>query len=389
MRSFQIVVAAALLAMLKHLVDAAPANGVDKRAISSIVSGSTIGFASGATGGGSAATVYPTTIAELKEYLTSSEPQNIVISGTFDFVGSEGTSTYSACNVYACTPSSGGQALLNTLGGCGSLSTYSVKLDTAAITGIPVKSDKTLVGRDNAVLNGKGLRFAGVSNIIIQNIEITNLNPEYVWGGDAFVFSDTSNIWIDHVTTSSLGRQHYSFGQSASDGITISNSFINGKTGHSASCDGHTYWGLELVGSSDQITFYKNHVYYTSGRSPALSGNTLFHAVNNVWSSNSGHLIEGTSNGMGVYEGNYFDDAPTIVASGFVGRLFGSESADLSQCTSYLGRNCVANSFYDSGSFNYDHTDFLYLFEGKTDIVSAASASSIQRSVVSSAGNTL
>jgi pectin lyase len=108
----------------------------------------------------------------------------------------------------------------------------------------------------NTVLNGKGLRFVDLSNIIIQNIEITNLNPQYVWGGDAFVFSDTDLIWIDHVTTSSLGRQHYSFGQSSDNGVTISNSFINGATEHSATCDGHTYWGLELVGSSDQITFY-------------------------------------------------------------------------------------------------------------------------------------
>lgn len=92
---------------------------------------------------------------------------------------------------------------------------------------------------------------------------------------------------------------------------------------------------------------------------------------------------------MGVYEGNYFLDDPTVVVSDFVGRLFSSESADLSQCAAYLGRNCVANSLSGSGSFDYDNTDILTLFEGKTDIVAAASASSIQSSVVSSAGNRL
>jgi pectin lyase len=128
-------------------------------------------------------------------YLTDPSPQNIVIEGTFDFVGSEGTKTYSACKAYACSPSEGGQALLNTLGGCGSLATYEVTLDAAGVEGINVASDKTLLGLDvNTVLNGKGLRFVGVSNIIIQNIEITNLNPQYVWGGDAFVFSDTDLI---------------------------------------------------------------------------------------------------------------------------------------------------------------------------------------------------
>jgi pectin lyase len=199
MNSFKVIIAVALV-VLEHFAAAAPANVQTKRAVSSIVKGTPIGFASGATGGGTVAPVYPTTIAQLKSYLTSTSPQNIVISGTYNFAGSEGTSTYSACNSYSCTPSNGGQALLNTLGGCGSLSTYNVTIDNAAYTAINVQSDKTLVGINNAVLNGKGLRFVGVSNIIIQNIAITNLNPQYVWGGDAFSLSGTNNIWIDHVT---------------------------------------------------------------------------------------------------------------------------------------------------------------------------------------------
>ncbi|KAJ6549231.1 pectin lyase fold/virulence factor, partial [Mycena vulgaris] len=91
-------------------------------------------------------------------------------------------------------------------------------------------SDKTLIGLGiNTKLIGKGLRFIGGSNI----------NPAYVWGGDVIVLSGTSNIRIDHVTTSLLGRQHYSFGQGPSDLVTISNSFINGATTNSATCDGH------------------------------------------------------------------------------------------------------------------------------------------------------
>lgn len=177
-------------------------------------------------------------------------------------------------------------------------------------------------------------------------------------------------------------------------------------TSNSATCDKHTYWGILLGGSSDQITFFRmsypiplsfqanngiaeNYVHDTSGRSPALSGNTLFHAVNNVWASNSGHLLEGSSNGMGVYEGNYFIDCPTVVASGFVGSLYSSEAAYLSQCAQYLGRNCVANVLSNSGSFSYDDTNMLSLFQGKSNIVAAASASSIQSSVMKNAGNTL
>lgn len=40
-------------------------------------------------------------------------------------------------------------------------------------------------------LQGKGLRIINASNVIIQNIKITNLNPKYVWGGDAITLDKT------------------------------------------------------------------------------------------------------------------------------------------------------------------------------------------------------
>ncbi|KAI6898259.1 hypothetical protein D0869_02787 [Hortaea werneckii] len=377
---------------------------------SSIVSGSAPGFATGVTGGGNAEAVYPNTIEDLKSYLTSSEPQNIVISGTFDFGGSEGTQTHTACNTYECTPENGGQAILNTLGACSGVSSYEVEVDTAAYTGIEVKSDKTLVGDGTgAILNGKGLRFTnGVSNIIIQNIAITNLNPQYVWGGDAISMSDCSQIWIDHVTTSKTGRQHYSFGQDSDKYITISNSFINGETPYSATCDNHTYWGFEMVGDGDTITLYRrfrkllwscgplvlnyglqwlgNYVYMTSGRSPAVSGTTTLHAVNNVFTDNSGHLIEG--GGMGLFEGNVFTDITTTVASGFSGELFNAKSTNLADCSGALGRECVANEFDDATSFDYSDTGFFSNFADLT-VVDASPVSDIFDAVTSSAGNAL
>ncbi|KAH7385123.1 polysaccharide lyase family 1 protein [Cadophora sp. MPI-SDFR-AT-0126] len=378
---------AALAATFAGLVTALPKD-ISARAISSVVKGTPFGFASGVTGGGNVAPVYPTTIADLKKYLTSTSPQVIVISGTFNFAGSEGTKALTACNSYSCTPDNGGQALLNTLGGCGSTPTYSVNIDAAAYQGINVASDKTLVGQGtNAVLNGKGLRMAGVSNIIIQNIKITNLNPKYVWGGDAIVLSNTNNIWIDHVTTSNLGRQHYSLGQSPNLAVTISNSYIDGKTSNSATCDGHTYWGLELVGTNDAITFYKNYVSYTSGRSPALSGGTLFHAINSVWASNSGHAIEGGTTKGGLFEGCSFVGVGTVLASGYAGKLFAATAANAATCTASLGRPCVANAFTNSGAFTNADSSFLTMFKGK-NIPAAVSANSIT-SIVSAAGNTL
>jgi pectin lyase len=199
------VLSTVALTLLASLVVSAPTGEeptktkeVVKRAL---YAGTPMGFASGVTGGGSGATVTATTAAQLKSYLESSTAYNIVISGTINFVGTEGTTTYQACDAYPCTPNNGGQALLNTLNAC-TKATYGVSIDNAGYRGINVKSNKTLVGRNGATLNGKGLRFSGVSNIIIQNVHITNLNPKYVWGGDALSFADSKNIWIDHVRVS-------------------------------------------------------------------------------------------------------------------------------------------------------------------------------------------
>jgi pectin lyase len=209
MKPFQ-AVTVAMLALLAHHSIAVPTDGAStiksKRAISPLVSGTPPGFASGTTGGGTATPVYPSTIAQLKTYLTSTSPQVIVISGTYDFGGSEGTVTKPACNAYSCAPAAGGQALLNTLGGCGTTATYNVNIDAAAFNPLWIQSHKTLIGKNGATIKGKGFRLAGVTNIIIQNIAITNLNPAYVWGGDAFALTGATNVWIDHVTASDQRR---------------------------------------------------------------------------------------------------------------------------------------------------------------------------------------
>ncbi|KAJ7851812.1 pectin lyase E [Mycena olivaceomarginata] len=262
---------------------------VASAAISSVVTGVPVGFGSATTDDGTVTAVHPMTIADLRTYLTSSSPQVIV-----NFAGSEGNQSLTACNAPRT-------------------------LSPSTQLGIEVASDKTLVGTNGATLNGKGLR-------LVNNIKIENLNPQYVWGGDAISLFGTSNVWIDH---RHLRRP--------------------------------LVLGLELVDGGDFITFYRNGVCFTSGRSPALSGTTLFHAVNNVWSSNSGHLIEGTENDMGLYEGNYSLDTPTIVTSGSVVALHSSEAADLTQCQASLGRSCVANLLGTgaASSVNYDTTSFL------------------------------
>ncbi|KGO48431.1 Pectin lyase fold/virulence factor [Penicillium expansum] len=375
------------LALLFAVV--AVADSPAKRADAISVTGSPPGFAYGVTGGGNAKPVYPTDVQQLIELLGSDDPQVIIIDRTYDFIGTEGTTKGTICKAYGSFED-GCQSTIDIGKGCDGKPSEQYEWDTAGTQGIRVHSDKTIIGVGNkGVLLGKGLRMVDASNIIIQNIMITNLNPKLVWGGDAITLSSTSKIWIDHVTTQYTGRVHYVFGQEANSHITISNSFMNGATNFSTSCDGQQYWGLELVGADDQITFANNYVYRTSGRSPALSGKTLFHAVNSVWENNNGHAIEGTDDGQGLFEGCVFNNVSQIVGD-YVGQLFSSPSATANKaCSGALKRDCVTNIQVDSGAaFTNADTKFLSNFAGLT-VATASAASAAQASVPTNAGNTL
>jgi pectin lyase len=73
----------------------------------------------------------------------------------------------------------------------------------AAKNPIKVGSNKTILGIGaKGIIKGKGLSFAG-KNVIVQNIQVSDLNHKYVWGGDALSFAGADLIWIDHVTVRS------------------------------------------------------------------------------------------------------------------------------------------------------------------------------------------
>lgn len=136
------------------------------------VTGAAEGFAKGVTGGGSAAAVYPTTTAELVSYLGDSSPRVIVLTKTFDFRGTEGTTTATGCAPWGTA--SNCQLAIDASGWCTNYEpdapTASVTYDNAGLLGINVASDKTLIGEGTTgIIQGKGLRMvSGASNIIIQ-----------------------------------------------------------------------------------------------------------------------------------------------------------------------------------------------------------------------------
>ncbi|KAF2649920.1 polysaccharide lyase family 1 protein [Lophiostoma macrostomum CBS 122681] len=378
-----------ILALLSA-VSSASAVVLPARATYAVV-GKPEGFASGTTGGGSAACAVPSSISQLTTWLADSTARCIVLDKEFNYIGSEGSVTETGCRPASnkC-PGNGGQDAINhadwcTNGNAGAgVTSISVTYDKAGVSGLTVNSNKSIIGAGSAgVLRGKGLRIAnGAKNVIIQNIHITQLNPQYIWGGDALTVDGSDLVWIDHVKVSLIGRQMFVAGNSASNRVTISNSEFDGSTSWSATCDGHHYWAIYLTGSSDLITLKGNYIHHTSGRSPKIGGNSLVHAVNNYWYANSGHAFDNGAGGQVVAEGNVFQNVVTPLLEN-LGQFFGSPDSNTNTaCKTYLGHNCVLNSFGSSGTLGGTDTSFFSNFNGKS-IASAATASS---SIASSAG---
>ncbi|CAG8025610.1 unnamed protein product [Penicillium salamii] len=332
------------------------------------VSGTPEGFASSATGGGSATPVYPSSTDELVSYLGDSEARVIVLSKTFDFTDTEGTTTTTGCQPWGT--GSACQVAINKDDWCTNYqpdaATTSVTYNKAGMLGITVGSNKSLIGEGSkGAIKGRGLRMvSGAENVIIQNIAVTDINPQYVWGGDAITVNEADLIWIDHVTTARIGRQHYVLGTEADNRVSITNNYINGESDWSATCDGHHYWNVYLDGSSDKVTFKGNYLYKTSGRAPKVQENTYLHAVNNYWDENSGHAFEIGSGGYVLAEGNYFSNVNEVLeSSSFQGALFASDS-DSSTCSSSIGRSCVAN--VNGGTLTGSSSDVLSNLKGET-----------------------
>lgn len=255
------------------------------------VVGSASGAASGVTGGGDATPAAPADIDELIEWLTDDTPRVILIDKEFDFIGSEGSKTENGCRPDSNTCGSSGQDALDGPNWCSSsYPTVEVTYDVAGTGYIDVASDKSIVGvGSEGVVRGKGFRVANsAENVIFQNFHITELNPQYIWGGDAIQIRDSDLVWVDHMKFSLIGRQMLVVENGSGGRATISNNEFDGETSWSASCNDQHYWTMMIIGDGDQVTLAGNWLHSTSGRSPKVGAGTTLHAVNNLFENNGG-----------------------------------------------------------------------------------------------------
>ena len=173
--------------------------------------------------------------------------------------------------------------------------------------------------------------------------------------------------------------------------VTISNNEFDGVAQWSATCNGEHYWTMLFYGAVDKITLHGNYIHDTSGRSPKVggSGRITMHAVNNYWSTNKCHAFDIATSGTVLIEGNVFEDVAepiTPQAADDGGAVFNvPDSSAASTCSSYLGRDCVMNSFSGSGDFG-SYTDVSVLKALANSAIDAASADGVATSVQTNAG---
>ncbi|KAH8799189.1 pectate lyase [Flagelloscypha sp. PMI_526] len=359
--------------------------------------GTPFGYAAGVTGGGSATTQTPSSAAELKSWLEDSVTRRITLNQIYDF-----TNYYSidyhfreVCFPYSCTTNV--QGMISTSNDfCADYSNkststwyasvYLAHFESSASNQIKVKSNKTLLGSgSNTGINGASLYLdSGVSNVIIQNIKLTNLNARWVWGGD---------LRIDHNYFNRVGRQFIVTHYDASS-VTISHNYFDGTADYSTGCDGYHYWAFLLLGQSDRLTLAYNYIYHTAGRGPHVGGQTTTsdiyaHVYNNYFYTIHGHALDAGSGSYTLMEGNYFNGVTTPKTTNVDGATYWVTSSNVGTCTSSIGRTCQANTLASSGTVSgAADTAVLSKFGAETAVkgVTPMAASAVPSYVVANAG---
>lgn len=176
-----------------------------------------------------------------------------------------------------------------------------------------------------------------------------------------------------------IGRQMVVLGETASNRVTISNNEFDGQTDYSATCDGHHYWTLYATGSNDQITLKGNYIHHTSGRSPKVGGNTVLHAVNNLWENNTGHAFDnGASGGKILAEGNVFNNVKATMLENKGSVFASSDSSANAQCQAAIKHTCAANTYTSSPAIEGSDTSILSAFKNDAATAATADASAIK-----------
>lgn len=326
------------------------------------------GFGSAATGGLGGEVVQVRSTKALKYELCRSysfghcndnSPREIQVAGTIDFTGTEGQGEGQGCQYgSACSAPYKSESLLFMDGNdahCDGEEKTLVGFDRAGKRPLEIGSNKTVIGvGPSATIKGKGLRLNGVSNVLIRNLTISDINQGVIFAGDAIAIARADLVWIDHNRFHNIGRQMIAGGFGPTTNITISWNDFDGSDTYSSYCNGEHYWNLLFLGVPQTITIANNYFHEISGRAPHIDGaqaiihllNNYFHNTNAQQSGGFFHAVDAGPSVQALIEGNYFDniETPIKTGSGHIFGFLGKPSRTVQNiCLTVLGRRCIEN----------------------------------------------
>lgn len=194
-----------------------------------------------------------------------------------------------------------------------------------------VKSNKTIMGKPGAVIEGVSLYLFTVNNIIIQDITFKN----YVKDAAVMIKYQSTHIWIDHCdfsTDRTHGWDYWGKDISitrGSDFVTVSwNKF------HDTNLSVLISGGTDASNVADDkgklhVTMHHNHWYNVAEREPSMNTGNV-HLFNNYHQNNSGYSVGARASGIVRVDNEYFENCKlplsTQVASDPAGYIGGSKT---------------------------------------------------------------
>ncbi|CAE6457014.1 unnamed protein product [Rhizoctonia solani] len=217
--------------------------------------------------------------------------------------------------------------------------TSKIVLISGTISGntvVKVGSNKSVIGKSGAALEGVGLRVLNVENVILRNLKISKVLAE---AGDAVGIQASTKVWVDHLDLSSdrdHDKDYYDGLLDVTHGstyVSITNSVL------------HDHWKASLVGHSDSnededkaitVTYALNKWYNLNSRLPSFRFGTG-HIFNNYYYDSSDGIntrvgaqllvennvfsglkkpLYSTDSGYAVATGNDFGDGENTAETG-------------------------------------------------------------------------
>jgi pectate lyase len=220
-----------------------------------------------------------------------------------------------------------------------------------------VKSNKSIIGRSGAVIEGVNLFIYTVNNIVIQNITFKN----YVEQAAVQIKEAAHHIWVDHCdfsTDRSRGWEYWGKDITItreSDYVTVSWSKFH-DTNLSVLISGGIE-GHEADKGKLHVTMHHNMWYNVTEREPSMNYGSV-HMFNNYHLNNSGYSIGTRAGGIVRTDNEYFSNCTkpltTKVASDPEGYFSGINTNIYDKC----GANNITTAV-STWVPEYDYKSFL------------------------------